>query len=154
MQRTALKFGIPNLELGCPSGTKINPASFAGHELIALFCPTDAAEASQEITAYRQHCAEFVKRDAWLLTFVEHCEDVSVDGVRRVLTIPDPQRHAWVAFRDLTPHPEEMDRSSGATFLFTRGGGLHRYWHGSGHVEDLLSELRIPSSQHSHQFAS
>lgn len=153
MATTGLKFGIPDLELGCSSGTKVNPASFAGHELIALFCPLDAAEAAREIGAYRHYCAEFVKRDAWLLTFVEHCNDLSVDGVGRILTIPDPDRHAWVAFRNLTEHPEEMDRSSGATFLFPRGGGLHRYWHGAGHVDDVLSELRIPSSQHHHQLA-
>jgi hypothetical protein len=151
MATTDLKFGIPDLELGSSSGAKVNPASFAGHELIALFCPLDAAAAAQEIEAYRLHCAEFVKRDAWLLTFAEHCTDLSVDGGGRVLTIPDPDRHAWVEFRNLTAHPEEMDRSSGATFLFTRGGGLHRYWHGAGHVDDVLSELQIPSSQHVHQ---
>jgi hypothetical protein len=150
---TDLKFGIPDLELGCSSGTKINPASFVGHELIALFCPLDAGLAAQEIEAYRRHSAEFVKRDAWLLTFTEHCNNLSVDGAGRVLTISDPDRHAWVAFRNLTAHPDEMDRSSGATFLFARGGGLHRYWHGGGHVDDVLSELRIPSSEHLHQLA-
>ena len=153
MTAADLKFGIPNLELGCSSGATVNPASFAGHELIALFCPLDAAAAAQEITSYRHHCAEFVERDAWLLTFAERCDDLSVDGAARVLTIPDPERHAWVAFRDLTAHPDEMDRSSGAAFLFTRGGGLHRYWHGAGHVDEVLAELRIPSSQHPHQFA-
>ncbi|HJP68221.1 MAG TPA: hypothetical protein VJ846_04905 [Sphingomicrobium sp.] len=153
MHPTALKFGIPDLELGCSSGTKVNPASFAGHELIALFCPLDPAAAGQEIATYRKHCAEFVERDAWLLTFAEDFGDLSLEGVERVLMISDPERRAWVAFRNLTAHPQEMDRDSGATFLFTRGGGLHRYWHGAGHVEDVLSELRIPASQHPHQLA-
>lgn len=152
MTKTGLKFGIPDLELVCSSGT-VNPASFAGHDLIALFCPLDAAAAAQEIAAYRQHSVEFVERDAWLLTFAEHCNDMSVDGGGRVLTIPDPNRNAWVAFRNLTELPEEMDRGSGATFLFTRGGGLHRYWHGAGHVEEVLAELRISSSEHRHQLA-
>jgi hypothetical protein len=151
MASTDLKFGIPDLELCCASGAKLNPASFAGHELIALFCPIDVAKSAQEIAAYRQHSVELVKRDAWLLTFADHCDDLSVDGAERVLTIPDPEKRAWVAFRNLTTHPEEMDRSSGATFLFTRGGGLHRYWHGAGHVDEVLSELRVPSSQHRHQ---
>ncbi len=149
-----LKFGIPDIELGCRSGARINPASFAGHELIVLFCPLDAYAAAQELAGYGKHCAEFVKRDAWLLTFAEHCNDLSVDGPGRVLTIPDPERYAWVAFRDLTEHPEEMDRNSGAAFLFTRGGGLHRYWHGAGHVDDVLAELRMPSFQHAHQAGS
>lgn len=146
-----LSFGIPDIELDCPSGQKINPATFAGHELIALFCPLDATASAQEIAAYRRHCAEFAARDAWLLTFAEH-RGLSVDGAERVLIIPDPDRYAWVAFRNLAGHPEELDRDSGAMFLFTRGGGLHRYWPGSGHVDELMSELRTPSSEHSHQF--
>ena len=146
-----LKFGIPDIELGCASGNRINPASFAGHELIALFCPLDEAAATQEIEAYRRYSLAFAECDAWLLTFAEHCDEFSVDGTARVLTIPDPDRQAWVAFRNLTARPEEMDRSRGATFLFTRGGGLHRHWHGTGHVDEVLTELRIPSSQHRHQ---
>ena len=146
-----LRFGIPDIDLGCTSGMRINPTSFAGHDLIVLFYPLDSADAAQEISAYRRHGAELVKRDAWLLTFAEQCGEVSVDGPGRLLTIPDPDRHAWVAFRDLTPHPEELERSSGATFLFTRGGGLHCFWHGAGHVDDVLAELRIHSSLHSHE---
>jgi hypothetical protein len=153
MAKIHLKYGIPDIELGCAAGTKINPSCFAGHELIALFCPLDAGAAAQEIEAYRRHSASFVERDAWLLTFADQCSDASVDGPARVLTIPDRDRHAWVAFRDLTGHSEEFDRSSGATFLFTRGGGLHRYWHGPGHVDEVLKELRVPSSQHPHQLA-
>jgi hypothetical protein len=153
MKMIDLKFGIPDLELGCGAGMKVNPSSFAGHELIALFCPLDAGQAAQEIASYRAHGADFVKRDAWLLTFGEHCGDVTVESGYRTLTIPDHERHAWVAFRDLTRHAEEFDRSSGATFLFTRGGSLHRYWHGTGHVEEVLAELSTPSSEHPHQSA-
>jgi hypothetical protein len=148
-----LKFGIPDIELGCASGTKINPSSFAGHELIVLFCPADSSQAAQEIAAYQRHRDEFASRDAWLLTFADDCEDIAVDGVGRVLTIPDRDRHAWVAFRNATPHPEEFDRESGAVFLFTRGGGLHRYWHGTGHVDEVVRELRTPSSEHPHQLS-
>lgn len=153
MAPTQLKFGIPDLELGCTSGSTINPATFAGHELIALFCPLDPSEADKELAAYGRHRAEFVERDAWLLTFADECGELAVDGGSRLLTIPDGDRHAWVAFRDLTEHPEEFDRSSGATFLFTRGGSLHRFWHGAGHVDELLAELRTPASEHPHQMA-
>jgi len=147
MNSTDSKFGIPSIEIGCASGATINPASFAGHELIALFCPVDPAVAAREIAAYRHYSAEFVERDAWLLTFAQECGEFGVDGAVRVLTIPDPDRHAWIAFRGLTDHPEEMDRESGATFLFMRGGGLHRYWHGAGHASEVLAELLVPSSQ-------
>ena len=145
-----LKFGIPAIEISCSSGTKINPASFAGHELIVLFCPLDRDAACAEVSAYLAHSDEFVGRDAWLLTFAEECGDLSIDGGSRVLTLPDPKRHAWNAFRDLTRRPEEMDRESGATFLFTRGGNLHRYWHGAGHVDEVLAEVSTPSFEHSH----
>lgn len=155
MKPVGLKFGIPDLELGCASGTKINPSSFSGHDLIALFCPSDPTSASQEIAAYRKHCAEFVENDAWLLIFLDRRRgEVAVDGGGRVLTISDPDGHAWLAFRDLIEDPEELDRKRGATFLFTRGGGLHRCWQGSGHVDEVVAELGTPSSLHSHQMAS
>lgn len=149
----SLKFGIPDIELASMSGMKINPSNFAGHELVVLFGPLEPVEEEREIAAYRQHCAEFVDRDAWLLAFTEHCGQLNVDGASRVLTISDPDRRAWTAFCNLTHHAEEMDRSNGATFLFTRGGGMHRYWPGSGHVNDLLAELRLPSSEYPRQFA-
>lgn len=144
MAPTTLKFGIPDVDLRCASGRTVNPSSFVGHELVVLFGPLDPDAAEREIAAYRHHCEEFVDRDSWLLVFTEHEQSSSVDGQDRILRIPDLDRHAWVAFRDLTHHAEEMDRSSGATFLFTRGGGLHRYWHGAGHVDEVLAELRTP----------
>ncbi|HEV2596457.1 MAG TPA: hypothetical protein VGU01_14795 [Sphingomicrobium sp.] len=147
MDAIDLKFGIPNIELGCASGEMVNPSSFAGHELVVLFCPLDPGAAFEEIAKFLAHSAEFVERDAWLLTIAERGGDLAVDGAGRALkTIPDPGRHAWVAFRELTPHDEVMDRESGATFLFTRGGNLHRYWQGSGHVDDVLAELKNPLS--------
>lgn len=144
MASIELRFGIPNIEVGAASGLRINPSSFAGHELIVLFCPTDPDGAAQELAAYRAHNTDFVERDAWLLAFAGDGKAI-VDGPVRTLTIPDRSRRAWVAFRDLAAHPEEFDRSSGATFLFTRGGNLQRYWHGPGHVSQVLEELRRPS---------
>ncbi len=151
MNSVELKFGIPDVEFTCASGRKVNPASFAGHDLIVLFGPLDPVASAQEIAAYRDLGAEFVASDAWLLAFADECADNQ--GAARVLTIPDPDRRAWIAFRDMTAHPEEMDRSSGAVFLFTRGGNLHRYWHGSGHVGEIIAELRTPSFHHPHQLA-
>jgi peroxiredoxin len=120
--------------------------------LVVLFGPEEPAACAREVAAYRQHRDKFARHDAWLLAFTDETIEPPcgpADG--RILTIADPDRRAWTAFRDLTRHAEEMDRASGATFLFTRGGGLHRYWHGSGHVDDVLAELRTPSSEHPHQ---
>jgi hypothetical protein len=144
MAKMNLKFGIPDLELDLASGIRINPASLAGHQLIVLFCPVDTTAAAQEIAAYRRRSAELVDADAWLLTFADRPDDLPVDGAARAVTIPDRDRHAWVAFRDLADCSQEIDRSSGATFLFTRGGCLHRYWQGAGHVEEVLTELEHP----------
>ena len=138
MKTEKLKFGIPDIELRCAEGATINPGSFAGHELIALFCPIDSDAAEQEIAAYRSHCAEFVNRDAWLLVFADTCPV----GTGRALTIPDRDRCAWVAFRDLAAQPEELDRRSGAVFFFTRGGALHRYWRGPGHLPEVIEQLQ------------
>jgi len=154
MNAAELKFGIPDIDLGCISGTRINPSSFAGHELIVLFCPSDANAAAREIAAYHRYSIEFANRDAWLLTFADESGDIKADGLGRVLTIPDPNRHAWVAFCNATAHPEVFDRSSGATFLFMRGGGLHRYWLGRGHADEVLAELQIPSFDHTHYSGS
>jgi hypothetical protein len=145
------KSGVPDIELGCASGAKINPSSFVGHELIALFCPLDPAAAEREIAAYRNRGADFVDHDAWLLAFADQCGDIAVDDTARALIIADPDRRGWVAFRNMAAHPEEFDRNSGATFLFTRGGRLHRYWHGAGHADDVLAELYTPAWEHPHE---
>lgn len=153
MNTVDLRFGIPNIEIGCPSGAKINPSTFAGHELIVLFCPLDADRAGKEIGAYLSHSDEFVAHDAWLLTFAEHWNDLAIDGGSRILAIPDRECRAWAAFRDLAWRGESMHRDSGATFLFTRGGSLHHYWPGTGHVDEVLAELVKPSFEHPHQIA-
>lgn len=135
---------IPDVEIDCGSGRIINPTSFAGHALVVVFGPLDASEA--ELAAYRHHAADFVNYDAWLLSFADKCE-LGEAGEQHILTAADPERHAWVAFRDLTEHPEELDRGDGATFLFARGGSLQHYWHGSGHVHEVLNVLQEPSAR-------
>ena len=146
MAATALRFGIPDIELRCASGATVNPAGFAGHELVILFCPVDPAEAAREISSYRSRCADFVGYDAWVLAIGEECADVEGQGPDRILTIKDPQRGAWEALRALIDPKEALDRKSGATFFFTRGGNLHRSWSGPGHVQDVLWELRNRSA--------
>jgi len=142
-----LKFGIPDLDLTSASGVKINPSNFAGHHLIVLFCPDDPEQAAGEMNLYRHHCADFVEHDAWLLAFGDEREATTVNGPARILTVPDPGRRAWTAFRDLTDYPEAFEWGGGAVFLFTSGGNLHRYWHGPGHVHDVLDQLRDPLNE-------
>ena len=143
---TPLRFGLPDIELTCSPEVAINPSAFAGHHLIALFCPTDEDEAAQEIAAYRKHSSELVVEDARILAFGN--QRAGAPQIGQPLIIADTDRRAWIAFRDLTDSRETLDRADGAVFLFTRGGGLQRFWHGSGHVLDLLEELRGPASQH------
>jgi hypothetical protein len=151
MDPAHLKFAIPDLELGCEAGLKVNPSSFAGHELIVLFCPTGRESAAKEIGDYRSRADEFVKHDAWLLTFADDGQALE-ESRGKLLIIPDANRRAWAAFRNLTGRADEFDRSNGATFLFTRGGNLHRYWHGPGHLHEVLEELARPSFEHAHQW--
>lgn len=139
-----LKFGIPDIDLTCSPELSVNPSTFAGHQLVALFCPTDAEGGAREIEAYAKHSCEFAAEDAWILAFADQC--LATPQVGQPILIADKDRRAWVAFRDLTGSPESLDRGDGATFLFGRGGGLHRYWHGPGHALDVLEELRRPAS--------
>ena len=146
MMNTNLKFGIPDLELTCASGATINPAGFAGHALIAVFLPDDPETAAREMSLLRKTCTDFADSDGWILAFGNHNERVDGDTTARILTISDPGRRAWTAFRDLTDGLETIDRGRGATFLFTRGGNLQRYWEGPGHADEILQALRKPAS--------
>lgn len=151
MGTVPLRFGIPDVELTCDAATRINPSSFAGHDLIVMFCPTDAEQAARELDAYRKRSGEFTDLDAWVLAFGDQCGQSELSRPGEPILIADTDRHAWVAFRDLARASETLDRADGATFLFPRGGGLHRYWHGSGHVLDVLEELQTPVTEHEHQ---
>jgi hypothetical protein len=142
MTQNALRFGIPDVELSCTFGLTINPSSFAGHELVVVFCPTDPVQAARSLSTYRQRIAEFVDHDAWILVIGDPSAQEGTKGPERVLAILDPDQHAWLAFRNLTDRPEAFDRETGATYFFTRGGNLHRFWHGPAHIDDVLSELR------------
>ena len=147
MTTIPLKFGIPDIDLPCGEGARINPSTFAGHDLVAVFCPVDPEEAARELDAYREQAGHFVARDAWILAFGDQCAPATPGEAGNPLLIADPDRQAWDAFQNVAHSPESLDRGNGATFLFTRGGGLHCYWQGSGHVHDVLAELQNPLTQ-------
>jgi peroxiredoxin len=144
MTTAPLKFGIPDITLACGAGRTINPSAFAGHELVVVFGPTDPEQAARELEAYRKHAADLVAGDTWILVFESQSGQRTPDQTGNPLLIADPEQRAWVAFRDLTHSPETLDRADGATFLFTRGGCLHSYWHGAGHVHEVIEELPSP----------
>lgn len=140
MPTTKLSFGLPDLECACGSGRTINPAVFAGHELIVLFLPADAEAASRVLRDYSSNCGELVDNDAWLLVFGTAQSGKDEGPAIRVLE--DSEDRAWTAFRALADRPEDLARDRGATFYFTRGGNLHRHWSGTGHSPEVLNELR------------
>lgn len=125
--------------LRCGQGRTVNPAAFAGHDLVVLFCPTGGDEAAREVTSYLKHAPDFSCRDAWLLIFADGEQASSTGQCPQVLA--DPNREAWIAFRNLSDYPESLDRGDGAVFFFSRGGALTRFWHGSGHVHEVLKEI-------------
>jgi hypothetical protein len=136
MISNALRFGLPDFDCGCAEGGTINPSTFAGHDLIVLFLPADAASASRELGDYAAACDELVDSDAWLLAFG------AAPSGHGLKVYGDPDQRAWSAFRQLIEAPQTLMRDSGATFFFTRGGNLHRYWSGPGHLAEVLDELR------------
>ena len=137
---------LPDIWLRCEQGSLVNPAAFAGHELVVLFCPTSDADAAREISSYLKHADSFVCRDAWVMIFADSPHTLAEQG-HGMRILADPDRKAWVLFRDLTEDPEVLDRADGAVFYFARGGGLSRYWQGSGHVRRVLEELSVPACE-------
>jgi hypothetical protein len=139
MMATGLRFGIPDIDCVSSAGVKVNPSALAGHALVVLFLPTNQAAASAEVAAYLDHRNELVAHDAWIVAFA----DPGLGERCRIITLTDAQLRAWRAFTGLVDSPARLDRNQGATFFFTRGGKLHRYWSGPGHLSDVLQELEV-----------
>lgn len=83
---------LPDLMLRCGQGRTVNPAAFAGHDLVVLFCPTGGDEAAREVTSYLKHAPDFSCRDAWLLIFADGEQASSTGQCPQVLA--DPNREA------------------------------------------------------------
>lgn len=145
MDDARLRFGIPDLELGCPDGRSVNPATFVGHQLIVLFLPVEEAAAVRELGDYASYAQEFADNDAWVLNIVSEVRpSLAVRGGCHALVI-DPRNEAWRAFERLVEHRPAPPRAGGAVFLFSRGGGLQRAWAGPGHAQDVVRELVRPA---------
>lgn len=139
MIKTALRFGIPDIELSWIGGGTVNPGCFAGHMLAVLFCPRSARGEAAELADYHKFSKDLSDYGCWLL---------SVSGLPASLE-PDPQRamardvdgSAWTAFKDIAPENLKLDRQEGATFLFGRGGSPQQVWSGPGHAAEVLDEV-------------
>lgn len=134
-----MEFGIPDVDLPTSTGGTLNPACFAGHELLVAFLPSNSQQAAGELEAYRRQAERFVKADAWLLP-VSPLSVATSDPESKVLL--DADGAAWRAFADLAGPSAQLDRDRGAAFFFTRGGVLHRVWPGCGQLEEIVRELQ------------
>lgn len=131
-------YGIPDIELPLPKGGKVNPADFAGHELVVLFCPLGRAAAERELADYNRYSDQFSYNDAWMIAVgnVGNIEPAS-----RITLAWEPDAGAWQAFGSSLDPPQRLPREDGAVFLFGRGGCLTRAWQGPGHASDVAKEL-------------
>jgi hypothetical protein len=138
---TELKFGIPDLELPRLSGGKVSPAAFAGHALVVLFCPRGEAAEAEALDMYASTACELSAYDAWLLTIVDQ-DGISPSQQKCPYAIVyDPEGTAWEAFAKVAERDLNLNRDQGATFLFARGGSLHRTWPGVAPPEFVLRAL-------------
>ena len=145
MTETLFCFGIPSVELDRVGGGRINPADFAGHELVVFFCPADAESAAKEVEAYSQRAAAFVDGGAWLLGIIAKTPDslsVKQSG-SHIMLAWDPDGAAWTAFESLLDPADRGEQKDGGAFFFQRGGCLARAWAGAGHAADALKALNV-----------
>jgi peroxiredoxin len=132
-----LNFGIPDIDLTWTCGGTVNPSCFAGHQLVVLFLPLEAAEAALEMETYDKLSNEFPDVDSFCLAVAR---DRFASTSHPAPIALDPADAAWKEFTSLAGLDPE--RAAGAAFVFTRGGALHRVWPGRGHAGDVLAELR------------
>lgn len=145
MARIKLRYGIPNIALPRVVGGEINPADFAGHELVVFFCPSDPAAAAREIEEYRSRAGAFQDRGAWLVGVLSGCLAVRPDppaGTSHITLARDTEGQGWAAFEALLDVDQRTEEMQGGVFLFDRGGCLNRAWARTGHAQDVLCELR------------
>lgn len=139
MNGTHLKYGIPDIELPRLTGGSVNPACFAGHPLVVVFCPVDRTGEAEALQHHATYASDLASYDAWLIT-IHRNGDAPAPG-RLTASAGDPEDLAWTAFGELAGPAPQLCREEGATFLFGRGGSLERIWRGTGHAPEVLAEL-------------
>ena len=130
--------GLPDVELPLPGGGTVNPADFAGHELVVLFSPMDQDAAARELADYNRYAREFSYNDAWMIAVGDPS---GTEPASRFTLAREPDAAAWQAFGESLDPPATLPREGGGVFLFGRGGCLTRAWQGPGHAQEVAEEL-------------
>lgn len=138
-RRAKLRYGIPDVELRCARGGTLNPADFAGHLLVVLFCPLPPASAREELADYRSRSREFRDNDAWLLSIADDWAGTVEKRCEALAS--DPEGTAWVAFDQLSSPERGHARDEGAAFVFGRGGSMQGAYFGRGHAQEVVQSL-------------
>lgn len=129
--------GVPNIDLAGQHGGTVNPADFAGHELVMLFCPADRETAAAELAAYDGLADALSYNDAYLVAI---CGADAGASASRMLISNDTER-AWDAVGECLDRMTNPAPDDGAVLLFGRGGCLTKVWRGIGHANEVAQAL-------------
>jgi hypothetical protein len=135
--QNAQAYGVPDVELAGQQGSKVNPADFAGHELVMLFCPAGKHAAAAELAAYNGVAEVLAYNDAYMVAI---CCAEAGSPASRILLSSDTER-AWAALGKCLDGNERLDPDEGAVLLFGRGGCLTKVWRGVGHANEVAKAL-------------
>lgn len=130
-------YGPPDVELTGRQGHMVNPANFAGHDLVVLFCPSDSNAAAQELAEYHALAEGLTYNDAYMIAI---CNREARPPASRIVLATDIDR-AWDAFSQCSSKRRRPYPDDGAVFLFGRGGCLRKSWEGAGHAREVMRTL-------------
>lgn len=131
-------YGIPDIELASEQDRTVNPANFAGHDLVVLFCPADSEAAALELADYNAVADALAYNDAYLVAI---CDPEAGTPASRISVASDPEQRAWDAFGGCVSRHKRPKLGEGAVLLFGRGGCLRQCWNGIGHAKEVAEAL-------------
>jgi peroxiredoxin len=131
-------YGLPDIELPGAKGATVNPANFAGHDMVVLFCPAARQAAAGELAAYNSLAERLAFNEAYMIAV---CDPEAGAPASRILLATDPEQRAWKAFGECVGKNERPSPGEGAVYLFGRGGCLRRIWQGTGHADEVMHWL-------------
>lgn len=137
MMQDVRAYGIPDIELAGQDGGTVNPADFAGHDLIVLFCPAEPLAAASELASYNAQADALAYNDAFMVAVC--CGEAGLPASRIVIST-DAER-AWEAFGKCLDEGVHPRADCGGVLLFGRGGCLRQTWHGTGHAKEVIRVL-------------
>ena len=135
--QAAQAYGVPDIQLAGQQGRTVNPADFAGHDLVMLLCPADKRAAATELAAYNGLADALAYNDAYMVAIC--CAEARAPA-SRILVSNDAER-AWNAVGKYLNGTEKPDPEEGAVLLFGRGGCLTKVWRGVGHAHEIAKAL-------------